>query len=55
VAAASAIGRIGAIVSSFTGAAIIQAGERSYLMVLAVCMVGASIGVALVRNHFRAR
>jgi AAHS family 4-hydroxybenzoate transporter-like MFS transporter len=54
VAAAAAIGRIGAMVSSFTGASIIQAGSGSYLKVLAACMICTSVGVAVVRNHFRA-
>jgi AAHS family 4-hydroxybenzoate transporter-like MFS transporter len=54
VAAASAVGRVGAIVSSFTGDAVIQAGASSYFKVLAVCMIGASVGVAVVTNHFRA-
>jgi AAHS family 4-hydroxybenzoate transporter-like MFS transporter len=55
VAVASAVGRVGAIASSFTGAAIIQAGASVYLGTLAVCMAAASVGVAVVRNHFRAR
>jgi MFS transporter, AAHS family, 4-hydroxybenzoate transporter len=55
VAAASAVGRLGAIVSSFTGAALIQAGSETYLKVLAACMVGAAIGVAVVRKHFQPR
>jgi AAHS family 4-hydroxybenzoate transporter-like MFS transporter len=55
VAAAAAIGRTGAILSSFTGASIIQAGPGPYLQILAAGMVGAGVGVAVVRKHFRAR
>jgi len=55
VAAAAAIGRIGAIVSSFTGAAIIQSGAGSYLKVLAAGLVVTSVGVAVVTKHFRPR
>lgn len=54
VAAAAAIGRMGAMVSSFIGAAIIQAGRGTYLGVLAVCMIGTSAGVGLVKKHFHA-
>jgi len=53
VAVAAAIGRTGAVISSFTGAAIIQAGSGTYLKVLAACMVGASVGLAVVTKHFR--
>src|SRR5262249_41347086 len=42
VAAAAAVGRGGAMLSSFTGAALIQAGSGVYLTILAVCMVCAA-------------
>jgi MFS transporter, AAHS family, 4-hydroxybenzoate transporter len=52
VAAAAAIGRTGAIVSSFTGAAIIQAGSGDFLGALALSMMFGAIGLAVVKNHF---
>jgi len=53
VAAAAAIGRTGAIVSSFTGAAIIQAGSGAYLQTLTAGLIVTSLGVAVVTKHFR--
>jgi AAHS family 4-hydroxybenzoate transporter-like MFS transporter len=53
VAAAASIGRLGAILSSFTGALIIQAGSASYLRVLAVSLICSTIGLAAVRKHFQ--
>jgi AAHS family 4-hydroxybenzoate transporter-like MFS transporter len=52
-ATAAAIGRSGAILSSFTGAAIIQAGSGAYLSVLALSLAVGAIGLAVVKNHFR--
>jgi len=52
-ATAAAIGRTGAILSSFTGAAIIQAGSGAYLSVLALSLAVGAIGLAVVKNHFR--
>jgi AAHS family 4-hydroxybenzoate transporter-like MFS transporter len=52
VAFAAAVGRLGAMLSSFTGAAIIQAGSHAYLRVLALSMVCAFIGLAVVGKHF---
>jgi AAHS family 4-hydroxybenzoate transporter-like MFS transporter len=55
VAAAAAVGRAGAILSSFTGAAIIQAGAGWYLKILAISMLLASVGIGIVSTHVRAR
>lgn len=52
-AAAAAIGRTGAMLSSFTGAAIIQAGTATYLVALALSLMVSAFGLALVKNHFR--
>jgi MFS transporter, AAHS family, 4-hydroxybenzoate transporter len=52
-ATAAAIGRTGAILSSVTGAAIIQAGSGAYLGVLALSLAVGAIGLAVVKNHFR--
>jgi MFS transporter, AAHS family, 4-hydroxybenzoate transporter len=55
VAATAAVGRLGAMLSSFTGAAVIQTGWERYLQMLALSMVCCSIGLAVVRKHFRGR
>jgi AAHS family 4-hydroxybenzoate transporter-like MFS transporter len=55
VAAAAAVGRLGAMLSSFTGAAIIQAGSGEYLKVLGFSMICASAGLAVVERHIRGR
>jgi len=54
VAYAAAVGRVGAVVSSLCGAAIIQAGTGAYWYVLATSMVCAFAGLAWVRSHFPA-
>ena len=54
VAYAAAIGRVGALVSSFFGAAIIQSGSSAYWYALAICMVCTFFGLAWVRQHFQA-
>jgi AAHS family 4-hydroxybenzoate transporter-like MFS transporter len=53
VAAAAAVGRLGAILISLTGATIIQAGNATYLRFLAVSMMCSTIGLAAVRKHFQ--
>ena len=51
-ASAMAFGRLGAILSSFTGAAIISAGgAEAYFGMLGVAMSGVLIALMLVRNH----
>ncbi len=52
IAFAGAVGRLGGLLSSVTGAAIIQAGSATYLGVLAVSMVCTFVGLAVVGNHF---
>ena len=52
VAAAAAIGRVGGLVSSFAGAAVIQAGSRTYLTFLSICVLGAGAGILVVTRHF---
>lgn len=54
VAYCAAIGRVGALVSSLFGAAIIQQGAPAYWWALAVCMLFSFAGLAWVRNHFSA-
>jgi AAHS family 4-hydroxybenzoate transporter-like MFS transporter len=51
IAWGAAIGRVGGVFSSLGGAAIIQAGSSAYFATLAIAMVIAFIGLALVRNH----
>jgi AAHS family 4-hydroxybenzoate transporter-like MFS transporter len=51
IASAAAVGRIGAMMSSFTGAALIQAGAGAYIGVLAISMAITAAGLAIVRNH----
>ena len=54
VAYAATIGRLGGLVSSLVGAAVIQARPGLYWEVLAVSMVLAFAGLAWVRSHFPA-
>jgi len=51
VAWAAAIGRVGALISSWYGAAIIQRGASAYWWVIAIAMVFTFVGLVLVRNH----
>ena len=52
---AAAVGRVGGLLSSLTGAAIIQAGIATFWSVLAVSMFFAAIGLMVVRRHFQGR
>lgn len=54
VAYSAAIGRVGGILSSLFGAAIIQSGASTYWYALAIAMVIAFAGLAWVRSHFPA-
>jgi AAHS family 4-hydroxybenzoate transporter-like MFS transporter len=54
IACAAAMGRVGGIMSSLGGAAIIQAGSSVYLIVLVLSMVVTFAGLAIVRNHYPA-
>ena len=51
VACASTLGRIGGILSSLFGSVIIGAGARAYWGTLAVAMLFAFVGLAIVRRH----
>ncbi len=53
IASATAIGRIGALASSFAGAAIIQMGPSVYWMITAVAMAVAFFGLATIRKHYQ--
>jgi len=55
IALALMVGRLGPLLSAFTGAALIQAGRTAYLEFLALSMMGAFCGLALVRNHIPQR
>lgn len=52
MATAAAVGRVGAMLSSFAGAAVIQAGAPAYFFAIAACMLVCAMGMAGVRNHF---
>ncbi len=54
VAYAASIGRVGAILCSVTGSAIIQAGSSAYWCTLTALMLVAAMGLAWVHNHFPA-
>jgi AAHS family 4-hydroxybenzoate transporter-like MFS transporter len=54
VAYAASVGRVGGLLSSLGGAAIIQAGSGAYWYALALAMVCAFAGLAWVRSHFPA-
>lgn len=49
--AALGVGRIGAILSSFIGAAVIAIGPGAYYQALAVAVGGCLLGLLVVRNH----
>lgn len=51
IAYSATMGRIGGLISSLAGGALISGGGTAYWSVLAVSMVVASAGIALVRNH----
>ena len=55
IATAAAVGRAGAILSSFTGAAIIQSGAGAFLGVMGVSMLLTAVGLAVVRHHIPGR
>jgi AAHS family 4-hydroxybenzoate transporter-like MFS transporter len=48
---ALAVGRIGAIIASLAGAALVDAGGPRYFAGLAVAMIGTAICLALIRRH----
>ncbi|MGF6260763.1 MFS family permease [Paraburkholderia youngii] len=55
-ASALAVGRVGAILSAFAGAAVITAGGASgYLLMLGIAMVIVLIALAVVRRHIPRR
>ncbi|MGA3025641.1 MAG: MFS transporter [Bryobacteraceae bacterium] len=54
VAYSTAIGRVGGLLSSLFGAAIIQAGTAAYWYALAMAMICAFAGLAWVRSHYPA-
>ncbi len=55
VACAAAAGRVGGMLSSLAGAAIIQAGSHEFLLVLAGAMVATFAGLSIVRHHYPPR
>ena len=52
MATAAALGRVGAMLSSFAGAAVIQAGAGAYFLTIAASMAVCALGMALVKSHF---
>jgi AAHS family 4-hydroxybenzoate transporter-like MFS transporter len=52
VGASAGIGRLGAVLSSFIGAAVLStAGAPGFYIVIALAMVTVAIAIALVRRH----
>ncbi len=51
--AALAVGRIGAIIGSFGGAALVDAGSHSYFIALAVALIGTAFCLSLIRRHIQ--
>lgn len=49
--AALGVGRLGAILSSFVGAAVLSLGPGAYYQMLVVAMLGSFAGLAVVRRH----
>lgn len=54
VAYSASMGRVGGLLSSLLGAAVIQAGPKTYWFILAAAMVCAFAGLAWVRSHYQA-
>ncbi len=52
MATAASLGRVGAMLSSFVGAAVIQAGAGAYFVTIGASMAVCALGMALVKNHF---
>jgi len=52
VAYAAGIGRVGGILTSFTGVAILQSGSATYFRVLTLALLLAFVGIAIVQKHF---
>lgn len=52
VASATAVGRLGALLSSFAGATIILAGASAYWLFCATAMAVTLTGLAIVRKHY---
>ncbi len=50
---ALAVGRIGAIVGSFGGAALINIGSNGYFMALAIALVGSALCLMFIRRHIQ--
>ena len=55
IACAAGVGRAGGMLGSLGCAAVIHAGSGAYLAVLAVSMIFAFVGLAIVRRHYPAR
>jgi MFS transporter, AAHS family, 4-hydroxybenzoate transporter len=51
VAFAYTFGRVGPLVSAFTGALLIQAGRTAFLNSLAISMLATFVALALIKNH----
>lgn len=49
--AALGVGRLGAILSSFVGAAVLSMGPAAYYQMLVVAMLGSFLGLAIVSRH----
>jgi len=54
LATSSAVGRLGALLSSLGGAAIIKAGGSAWWNLMAFAMICALAGVFMIRNHYPA-
>jgi AAHS family 4-hydroxybenzoate transporter-like MFS transporter len=55
IACAAGVGRAGGMLGSLGGAAVIHAGSGAYLAVLAISMIFAFLGLAIVRRHYPPR
>jgi MFS transporter, AAHS family, 4-hydroxybenzoate transporter len=55
IACAAAVGRVGGMLGSLGGAAVIHAGSGAYLAVLAGSMAVTFVGLVIVRRHYPAR
>lgn len=49
--AALGVGRLGAILSSFVGAAVLSLGPAAYYQMLVIAMLGSFVGLAMVGRH----
>lgn len=51
VGATAGVGRIGALTSSYVGAAVTAAGSTNFFMAVAICLAVSLVSISLLRRH----